>query len=638
MANEYRDAVLNLNPRCFFRADGLGTSVLDSTGNEHHGPNIESGNRVAGPLNRAFQFNGVDEYTNLGTLGGFTADNNLAACAWSFFWRSTETAELYCCGNFNGDAWMMKVNEDNTSGRFQFRVKARNSSNGQYRIHVDLPNSMDGNWHHIVVSMSSPLSTGCVILYDGVEQSIQNIDTETSFNNTGSDNNPHYLGARHRDGGPQEYTDYSIAELSFFDDTLTLAEAEGLWDAYQAEVANANPPVTCKAKIAFGGYTGSSYRLVMSKASDYSNPIYFGAQSPDSYGSVVFTPNGLDLNTEYYYGIEEDGTFLTADRGSFTTLAENISDFSFMFASCHRLNGSYVTDIYDKIVQENPLFFFHTGDIHYADDPSTNPQDHVNNLETALTYQHAVDMFKSLPVYYIWDDHDYGPNNSNKDSPNRDASVQAFRSRVPVTPYQSGNLDAVYYSFEIGRVLFIVTDLRSEKDDDALTDDANKNMMSDTQKNWFNDLVSNNPDKAICWVCSLPWIGAQSTSEEHWGGYTNQREEIANIIADAGAQDRLFIISGDMHGIAVDDGTNSDYSTTGAGGFPVFHSAPIGNSNSVKGGPYSEGTFTSSNHQVSKIEVQDSGGSSINIVFRGYSYSGSGSLNQLITRTYTLNL
>jgi hypothetical protein len=41
------------------------------------------------------------------------------------------------------------------------------------------------------------------------------------------------------------------------------------------------------------------------------------------------------------------------------------------------------------------------------------------------------DFFRSMSVLYMWDDHDYGPNNSDKHSPARDAALRSFLESVP---------------------------------------------------------------------------------------------------------------------------------------------------------------------------------------------------------------
>src|SRR5690606_3699595 len=74
-------------------------------------------------------------------------------------------------------------------------------------------------------------------------------------------------------------------------------------------------------------------------------------------------------------------------------------------------------------------------------------------------------------------------------------------------------------------------------------------------------------------------------------------------------QGRVAIISGDMHGVAIDDGTNSDYATGGGGKIPVFQAAPLGSNGSVKGGGWSQGSFTNGTlgNQWGQMNITDAG-------------------------------
>jgi hypothetical protein len=52
---------------------------------------------------------------------------------------------------------------------------------------------------------------------------------------------------------------------------------------------------------------------------------------------------------------------------------------------------------------------------------------------------------------------------------------------------------------------------------------------------------------------------------------------------------RLLMLSGDGHMVAIDDGSNSNFSGSGGKGFPVMHAAPFDRFARHKGGPYSHG-------------------------------------------------
>lgn len=70
--------------------------------------------------------------------------------------------------------------------------------------------------------------------------------------------------------------------------------------------------------------------------------------------------------------------------------------------------------------------------------------------------------------------------------------------------------------------------------------------------------------------------------------------------------DQLLMISGDAHMVAIDDGTNTDYSAQGDAGFPLLHAAPLDRPGSIKGGPYSVGAVGESG-QYGLVEIDDDG-------------------------------
>jgi hypothetical protein len=142
--------------------------------------------------------------------------------------------------------------------------------------------------------------------------------------------------------------------------------------------------------------------------------------------------------------------------------------------------------------------------------------------------------------------------------------------------------------------------------------------MGASQKAWFKQELINARDNGfplIVWVCTVPWIAAPRVGEDNWGGYATERTEIANFIRDNRIQN-VVLMSGDMHGLAYDDGTNSDYATGGGARLTVLHAAALTSDGSAKGGPYTAGPLPGS-QQYGILEVYDNGGSSVACRFLG---------------------
>jgi hypothetical protein len=173
-------------------------------------------------------------------------------------------------------------------------------------------------------------------------------------------------------------------------------------------------------------------------------------------------------------------------------------------------------------------------------------------------------------------------------------------------------------AFTVGRVRFIVTDQRSGSTPATARDTATKSKLGAAQKAWFKQELINARDNGfplIVWVCPDPWIGAAIPGDDGWPGYTTERTEIANFIRDNRITN-LTLLCGDMHALAYDDGTNSDYATGGGAPLTVLQAAALTQDGSIKGGPYSSGAIPGSPH-YGILEVYDNGGPSVACRFLG---------------------
>ena len=341
---------------------------------------------------------------------------------------------------------------------------------------------------------------------------------------------------------------------------------------------------------------GVQARLAASTATDFSDPLYSPpvTSAAASGNNVRMDLGGLAADTVYYYAVELNGVLQTAvgKTGTFRTMPPpGPYSFRFGFASCGDWHepGQYV---YHTILTENPRFFIHMGDLQYEDTNEDDPAPYRENIKNAITLSPQMgEMFRNLPVSYIWDDHDFSGNTSDKTSEGRAASRQAYRELVPHYPLPAGGPDAaIYQTFNCGRVRFILSDLRSERNRDSDTDNASKSMMGAVQKQWFKDqLIAARDAEAplIVWMSGVPFI-SNSSVRDNWGSYTKERTELLEFIRDQDIRN-VIIISGDMHALAYDDGRATEDYVDGVR-IPVFHAAAMARDGSVKGGPYSGGT------------------------------------------------
>ncbi len=383
-----------------------------------------------------------------------------------------------------------------------------------------------------------------------------------------------------------------------------------------------------KAKLR---YRGNIARLLLSTNVDLSQPVWVGPQTAavESGNMVEFQSTNLQPNTQYFYALEVTNALQDKYRGAFKTFPphDKPASFNFAFASCARTGSR--NPVFDTIRQLRPLFYMNVGDFHYENIRSNAlVKFRVAYDEVLISPQQSL-LYRSLPLVYIWDDHDFAGNNSDRGAPSHFAARHVYEEYIPHYGMPAGQGDVpIYQTFTVGRVKFILTDLRSERDEVKTPDGPNKSMLGARQKEWFkNELLSaKGKYPLIFWVSSVPWIGnagvnyypihstvtgfihhmntAQfkrdpATAEDNrdvlndddfWGAFTYERREIANFIRDNQITG-LCILHGDAHMLAADDGSHSDYAEGGGARVPVLCGAPLDQSPSIKGGPYSQGVF-----------------------------------------------
>ncbi len=362
----------------------------------------------------------------------------------------------------------------------------------------------------------------------------------------------------------------------------------------------------------------STTRLAVATGPSLDEPTWVEPTTTGSDGVLAFAADGLAPDTTYHYAAEIDGTLQRAAAGSFRTFPEGPASFLVAFGGCARTgsNGS----VYDAIAELDPILFGVVGDLHYGDIDRDDPARFRSVLDRSLSSPAQSALHRSTPIAYVWDDHDFGANNSDRRSPSRPAAMSTYRDYVP--SYElAGPSSTLHQAFTIGRVRFVITDGRAGRDPRSLPDDADKSMLGTEQRAWLErELVeAAATHELVVWVQPVPWVEEVDQGSDAWGGYSTERRELAQLLVTEGVTN-LVMVSGDAHMVAIDDGSNTDFSGTGAGGFPLLHVAALDQVGSRKGGPYSHGRFPGGG-RFGTIEVIDDG-ATVEVVLAGRTWDG----------------
>src|SRR5690606_23711118 len=100
--------------------------------------------------------------------------------------------------------------------------------------------------------------------------------------------------------------------------------------------------------------------------------------------------------------------------------------------------------------------------------------------------------------------------------------------------------------WQIGRVGFILSDLRADADPNNAPDGPGKSMMGAAQKARLEMFLRTTPAAALVWLMPRQWMGVSSDS---WAAFSRERDELVALFERHGWLDRMVLVYGDRHAL-----------------------------------------------------------------------------------------
>jgi alkaline phosphatase D len=254
----------------------------------------------------------------------------------------------------------------------------------------------------------------------------------------------------------------------------------------------------------------------------------------------------LRFNREVKYTITRDGAAFA--EGTFrTTGVHKSAPFTLAFASCADLSAcTRDQPAWIALAAQQPHLLVLTGDNAY---PNTTMR---SMIWAEHLQQRGVDSYagalRNIAVTAVWDDHDFGPNNSagEKETSHRQETATAFRELHTGLPYASG--DAIYHKVAWQDVDLFMLDVRYFRDwyKEPTGVISTRKMLGAQQWRWLRDeLAASNATFKI--VVSGTTLNSGAT--ETWADdYTR---EWLDLRALALATPGVIVVSGDIHKCAI---------------------------------------------------------------------------------------
>ena len=287
------------------------------------------------------------------------------------------------------------------------------------------------------------------------------------------------------------------------------------------------------------------------------------------FNPVKLKLRALDKGTEYRYQVRLDGEIqqqpypLTLETKTIWRYRTGPPDISFLFGSCSYVNDSAYDrpgepygqdpDIFKTMGQTSSDFMLWGGDNIYL-----RPADW--HSRSGIHYRNAVAkripekqrLMATRPNYAIWDDHDYGPNNSNRGYYMKEATLQAFKAFWANKTYGEPDNPGIYTKIQRSDADFFLMDnrsYRSPKSVDAYTSDGqlnpNKDHYGEQQLQWLKDNLSASEATFKVIVTG----GEVLNDRNQYEGLHNcpaERQELLGFIREAAIEGVVFL-SGDRH-------------------------------------------------------------------------------------------
>jgi len=252
--------------------------------------------------------------------------------------------------------------------------------------------------------------------------------------------------------------------------------------------------------------------------------------------------------------------------------------FSFVFSSCMR--EKYMEfNIFEKVKKLSPTFIALLGDQMYGDyDGNLNTmEDYLANDslrkkmiaegEVLLSDKTIIQAFRnkynrvfdenyqktasSIPLMAIWDDHDFGSDNTDGTYPYKNEARKVFKENFPDYSFVEKD-GGIYYEFSIADVDIFVLDTRWYRSPMQNEDGEDKKMLGDKQLSWLLDGLQESTSTFKIVFTSVPLndYGGDTSSDrvgyDSWMGYKIEREKILDFIKDNHIQG-VLMFSGDQH-------------------------------------------------------------------------------------------
>ncbi len=282
-----------------------------------------------------------------------------------------------------------------------------------------------------------------------------------------------------------------------------------------------------------------------------------------NYNMHTFKISGLKPGSTYHYKIWVDKKPVQKKKEFFTFKTQELwmwrkdpPDFTVLTGSCNFGNeeahdragtpygGGY--EIFDTIANQEADMMLWLGDNwYYREVDYDADQNMIYRASKDKGRDFLQPIFRNFSNYAIWDDHDFGPDNSGSYFIHKARSLDIFKKVWANPSYGMPETPGIFTKVRFNDVDFFLMDARYHRSNELMPDGPDKHMYGKEQMSWLkNQLVaSRQPFKFIVG-------GNQMLNDYHkWEGWDKYRYERDAFLEwlDENKIEGVVFLSGDKH-------------------------------------------------------------------------------------------
>jgi alkaline phosphatase D len=252
-------------------------------------------------------------------------------------------------------------------------------------------------------------------------------------------------------------------------------------------------------------------------------------------------------------------------------------EFSFALGSCAYINeetadragkpygGDY--QIFQSVAQSKPNFMLWLGDNVYFREPDLSSK---SGMQHRYTHSRNIPELKKLlanvPQYAIWDDHDYGPNDSDRSFVNKELSKETFDLFWANPPQNHPQLNGITTQFNKSDCDFFLLDNRYNKAPNNRLD-GDRTILGRPQLEWLKEALLSSDATFKFVAMGGQFLNTAAVFENYSAnGYEAERQELIDFIWLHQIKNVVFL-TGDRH--------HSELSQLSAPGKPTIYDLTV---------------------------------------------------------------